>query len=105
MDGSLRSPSGGIQVSTTERGLPVALKLDERELTRPAQELADEILFLCQLSGSRQQVSRRREMAAHGVSAAVIGGLNLCSDDDLGRAETRLQAGEDAEPDSWSGPA
>ncbi len=106
MDRSLRSPSGGIQVSTTERGLPVALKLDERELARPAEELADEILLLCQLSARRQQVSRRRELAARGVSAAVIQGLNLCTADDLERAETRLRGfDEDAEPDTWLGPA
>jgi hypothetical protein len=106
VDRPLRSPSGGIQVCTTERGLPVALKLDERELTRPAKELADEILFLCQLSGSRQQVSRRRALAARGVSAAVVQGLNLCTADDLERAETRLQGfDEDAEPDTWLGQA
>jgi hypothetical protein len=84
----------------------VALKLDERELTRPARELADEILFLCQLSGKRQQVSRRRELSASGVSATVILGLNLCTADDLERAEARLQGlDEDAEPDIGLGPA
>lgn len=105
MDRSLRSPGGGIQVSTTERGLPVALKLDERELARPAKELAEEILAVCQLSGRRQQVARRRELAARGVSAAVIQGLNLCTADDLERAETRLQEfDEDTERDTWLGP-
>lgn len=106
MDRSLRSPSGGIQVSTTERGLPVALKLDQSELTRPAKELAEEILLLCQLAGGRQQVSRRQALAASGVSAAVIQGLNLCTADDLERAETRLRGvDEDTEPDTWLGSA
>jgi hypothetical protein len=81
----------------------VALKLDECELTRPAQELAEEILFLCQLSGSRQQVSRRRELAARGASAAVIQGLNLCTAEHLEQAESRLY--ERDEPDTWLGPA
>jgi hypothetical protein len=103
--GPLRSPSGGIEVRTTERGLPVALKIGERELTRPANELAAEILFLCQLSGRRQQVSRRRELAAGGVSATVIQGLNLATEDALERAEARLhELDEDAEPDTWLGP-
>ena len=98
VDRSLRSPSAGIEVSTTERGLPMALKLDEHELTRPANDLANEILFLCQLGRKRQQVARRRELAVRGVSVAVIRGLNLCSVDDLERAESRLQEfGEDAE--------
>jgi hypothetical protein len=102
----LRSPSGGIHVSTTERGLPVALKIGRQELTRPASELAADILFLCQLSGSRQQVSRRRELAARGISAAVIQGLNLATEDDLKRAEGRLdELDGDADPDTWLGPA
>jgi hypothetical protein len=106
VDGSLRSPGGGIQVSTTERGLPVALRLDASELKKPAAELADEILALCQLSGRRRQVARRRELVARGVSAAVIGGLNLCTEDELAQAETRFrQDDEDDGPDTWLGPA
>ncbi|MET0474472.1 MAG: hypothetical protein ABW001_07495 [Mycobacterium sp.] len=105
MDELLRSPSGGIRVRTTERGLPVALKLDERELRRPAKELANDILLLCQLSAKRQQVSRRRDLAARGFSAAVIHGLNLCTADDLNRAERRVDGyDEEAEPDTWLGP-
>ena len=106
MDGSLRSPGGGIQVSTTERGLPVALKLDARELKRPAAELADEILALCELSGRRLQVARRRELVARGVSAAVIRGLNLCTEDELAQAETRFHGNDEGDtPDTWLGPA
>jgi hypothetical protein len=97
--------SGGIQVRTAERGLPVALNIDERELERPAMELARDILLLCQLSARRSQASRRRELAARGFSAGVIHGLNLATADDVKRAEARLYGdGEHDEPGTWLGP-
>lgn len=102
MDGSLRAAGGGIAVSTTERGLPVALELDARGLRRPAAELAEEILALCQLSGRRRQVARRRDLMARGVSTAVIDSLNLCTTDELAHAEARFD--EDDESDAWLGP-
>ena len=104
MDGSLRSPSGGIQVRTTERGLPLALKLDERELSRPPMELANEILALCQLSGRRMQVARRNDLMALGVSAAVIRGLNLSTAEELERAESELRGDVDADTHTWLRP-
>jgi hypothetical protein len=103
VDGSLRSPGGGISVRTTERGLPVALTLDARELKRPADQLAEEILALCQLSGRRRQVARRRELMARGVSAAVIEGLNLCTADELTHTEARFDQNDESDP--WLGPA
>jgi hypothetical protein len=102
MDGSLRSPSGGIQVRVTERGLPIALKLDQRELSRAPTQLARDILLLCQLSAKRAQVARRRDLVARGFSAAVVRGLNLSNEEELARAEAELR-GEDADgpPDTW----
>ncbi|MDF2825499.1 MAG: hypothetical protein K0R68_2907 [Mycobacterium sp.] len=102
----LRSPSGGIRVTTTERGLPVGLEIGHRELARPADELAADILRLCELSGQNLQVSRRRELVARGVSAAVIQGLKLATTDDLKRCAARIiEIEEEAEPDTRSGPA
>ena len=105
MDGSVHSPNGGIQAKTTERGLPIALKLDEHELSRPPMELAAEILSLCQLSGRRLQVARRNALEARGTSAEVIRGLQLSTAQDLQRAESELQGDdEDTDPDTWMRP-
>ena len=105
MNGALRSPGGGIAVSTTERGLPVGLTIHERELGRPAGELAAEILLLCQLSAQRLQVSRRQHLLDRGVSPTAIEGLVLATAGDLERTEARLAEFGGDEDDPWSGPA
>jgi hypothetical protein len=104
MDGSLSSRSGGIQVRTTERGMPIALKLDKRELSKSPRQLAQGILSLCQLSAKRMQVARRRGLIANGVSPAVVRGLNLSTQEELARAEAELCDDPDALPDSWLKP-
>ena len=104
MNGALRSPAGGIGVHTTERGLPVGLTIHPRELTRPAAELAAEILLLCQLSAQRLQVSRRQDLVADGVSPEVIQGLDLATVGDLERSAAQLFERHEDEDDPWSGP-
>ncbi|ANW66329.1 hypothetical protein BCA37_24610 [Mycobacterium sp. djl-10] len=105
MNGTLRSPGGGIAVSTTERGLPVGLMISEHELGRPAAELAAEILVLCQLSGQRLQVSRRQQLLDSGLSPATLEGLGLATVADLERTEAKLAESGGDEDDPWSGPA
>jgi 1,6-anhydro-N-acetylmuramate kinase len=102
-DRPLRSPSGGIQVITTERGLPIRLKLDQREFNRTPQDLARDILALCKLSATRAQVAHRRELAAKGHAAHVLRGLNLATEEDLVNAEAavRGEQDDDGPPDSW----
>ena len=101
-DGSLRSPGGGIQVRVTERGLPIALKLDDAELSKDPMQLAHDILVLCQLGAKRAQVARRRDLIARGFSTAVVRGLNLSTEDELARAEAVLGAQDaDPSPDTW----
>jgi hypothetical protein len=105
MDGSLSSPSGGIQVRTTERGLPIELKLDQRELSKSPTQLARDILLLCQLSAKRIQVARRRGLVAGGFSPTVIRGLNLSTEEELARAEAELGDDDpDDPPDTWMHP-
>ncbi|OBG78659.1 MULTISPECIES: hypothetical protein [unclassified Mycobacterium] len=104
MVGSLGSRSGGIQVRTTERGLPIALKLDKRELSKSPTQLAQEILTLCQLSAKRMQVERRRALLAAGVSPGIVRGLNLSSPEELARAEAESSDSPDDLPDSWMRP-
>ena len=56
-------------------------------MSRAPEDLAREILSLCQLSALRQQVARRRDLLERGFSPAVIRGLNLATEEDLAKAE------------------
>lgn len=77
------------------------LKLDQRELNRQSQDLAREILALCQLSAKRAQVGIRREMAARGVSPQTMRGMNLATEGDLEAAMTALFGSDDDQPETW----
>lgn len=94
----VRSRTGTIAVVTTERGLPTALKLDRSELARPPQELADEILALCQLSALRAQVAFRRELAGKGYTPSTLRQIGLPTEEDLARAEEELFGEDDDDP-------
>jgi hypothetical protein len=105
MDGSLRSANGGVRIRVTERGLPLAIELDERELTKPPMQLASEILLLCQLGAKRVQVARRRDLVDRGFSPSVIRGLNLSTEEELAIAEAELSGdGTDTLPATWMKP-
>jgi hypothetical protein len=97
----VQSRSGTISVLTSERGLPLALRLDPLELKKPPEQLARDILALCRLSAARAQVARRRDLAERGFSAAVIGALPLATEGDLARAEEEVLGDEDDLPSSW----
>ncbi len=97
----VRSRRGTISVLTTERGLPVALRLDAVELQKPPQQLASDIMSLCRLSAARAQVARRRELAEKGFSAEVVRSLHLATEEDLTRAEADVLGDEDDLPSSW----
>ena len=101
MQQPVQSRSSTISVLTSERGLPLALRLDPLELKKPPEQLARDILALCRLSAARAQVARRRDLAERGFSAAVIGGLPLATEADLARAEEEVLGDEDDLPSSW----
>jgi hypothetical protein len=97
----VQSPGGTISVLTTERGLPVALRLDAVELKKPPQQLANDIMALCRLSAARAQVERRRELIEKGFSAAVIRPLGLATEEELTRVEEDALGDEDDLPPTW----
>ncbi|OBJ52951.1 hypothetical protein [Mycobacterium sp. 1423905.2] len=99
----VRSRTGTIAVVTTERGLPTALRIDRSELARPPQELAGEILALCQLSALRAQVAYRKSLADRGFGPSVIRELGLPTDEDLAKAERDLFGDDEDEepPATW----
>lgn len=86
---------------TTERGLPLALRLDEVALKAPPQQLAAEILALCRLSAARAQVTRRRDLVEKGFDTTVIRSLRLATEDDLTRAEQEALGNDDELPPTW----
>jgi hypothetical protein len=96
----VQSRNGTISVRTTERGLPIALRLDPVELRNPPEQLARDIMALCRLSAARAQVARRRDLAEKGFDPGVIHGLKLASDEELAQAEEEV-FGEDDLPSSW----
>ena len=97
----VQSRSGTISVRTTERGLPVALRIDAVELKKPPDELARDIMALCRLSAARTQVARRHDLVEKGFSAPVIHSLQLATEDELSRAEEAVHSDEDDLPTSW----
>ena len=96
-----RSLTGGIAVTTTERGLPLAVELDQGELDKAPQQLAAEILALCRLAAVRAQVTKRRALLAARVDPAVIRNLQLANEEDLIAAESALAEYDDEAPGSW----
>lgn len=98
---SVVSRTGGIAVRTTERGLPTHMKIGAAEMSRAPEDLARDILSLCQLSALRQQVTRRRDLLDRGFSPAVVRGLNLATEEDLVRAQQDAHGSDDGPPDSW----
>jgi hypothetical protein len=97
----VQSRSGTVSVRTTERGLPIALRLDPVELRNPPEQLARDIMALCRLSAARAQVARRRDLAEKGFSPAVIRSLQLTTEEELARAEEEVIGDEDDLPPSW----
>nr|WP_090278853.1 hypothetical protein [Mycolicibacterium komanii] len=97
----VRSANGFITVRTTERGLPVALRLDQAALQTAPQQLAVEILTLCRVSAARAQVARRRELAEEGFDASVIRPLCLATEDELGELEQQAFGDDDEPPSTW----
>jgi plasmid stability protein len=96
------SGTGDIAVVTTERGLPTRLKIRATQMSRAPEDLARDILSLCQLSALRLQVARRRDLQARGFSPEVIRDLKLATEEELAAAEQQAR-GDDSPPETWMG--
>ncbi|OMC08455.1 hypothetical protein A5736_06545 [Mycobacterium sp. SP-6446] len=86
---------------TTERGLPTQLKIGTSEMSWAPEDLAQEILSLCQLSALRLQVARRRELLKRGFGPAVVRGLNLATEEALAEAEEAARGDDEGPPETW----
>jgi hypothetical protein len=97
----VQSPGRTMSVRTTERGLPVALRLDPVELEKPPDQLARDIMALCRVSAARAQVARRRDLVERGFSESVIRGLQLATEEELSCAEEEAFGDEEDLPPTW----
>ena len=95
------SRTADISVRTTERGLPTHVKIGAAEMSRAPEDLAREILSLCQLSATRLQVARRRDLLERGFSPTVVRGLNLATEEDLAKAEEKVRGDDEGPPETW----
>ncbi|MCF8587043.1 hypothetical protein [Gordonia liuliyuniae] len=89
----VRSRGGGIAVTCTPTGLPVAMKLEPAQCRRDPSDLAADILALCRLAGVTAGVRRRTTLAADGVSEETLALLGLPSRADLLASEDAADAG------------
>ncbi|MBB4137649.1 hypothetical protein [Gordonia humi] len=90
---TVRSRGGGIVVTCTPTGLPVAMRLEPAQCRRDPGELAADILALCRHAGVTAGVRRRASLAADGVPEETLSLLGLPSRDDLLASEDAVDAG------------
>lgn len=91
---TVRSRGGGIAVTCTPAGLPVAMKLEPAQCRRDLSALADDIVALCRLAGVTAGVRRRTALAADGVPEETLSLLGLPSRADLLASEDAADTGE-----------
>ena len=91
-----------VAVRATETGLPLDIRIDERELRYGGARLADEILRLCR-EAAREAGTRRREQLAHdGMPGDVLDRLGLPTREQVAVAQQAED--EDHAPTSWMRP-
>ncbi len=89
---TVRSRGGGISVTCTSTGLPVAIRLEPTQCRRDPDGLAADILALCRFAGVTAGVRRRAALTQQGVPDETLSLLGLPSRADLVASEERLDA-------------
>jgi hypothetical protein len=95
------SRSGRIRVRATEGGVPTAVTIEPREMTRPPDELARDLLRLCRQAALRAQLERRRQHTEAGVEPTTLRLLGLPTHDEVARIEEEIESEYEHEPVSW----
>lgn len=93
--------TGSIRVRTTPQGVPLAVKVESAELHRDSQQLAGEILRLCQKAANRAGLQLRKQLEEAGLDAESIARANLPTEADVARQEIVEEQDYDTEPQSW----
>ncbi|MFI5779350.1 hypothetical protein [Nocardia sp. NPDC051570] len=92
---------GDIVVTTTESGLPLALRVDPGQLRRDPADLADDLLRLCRLAANRAGLTRRKQLSGLGMSDQSLDLLGLPTQDAVEQAELGDENDYEFEPRSW----
>ncbi|MGW5075717.1 hypothetical protein [Rhodococcus sp. NPDC004095] len=95
--------AGTVTVTATDRGQPLDVRVDPRELRYSGAGLAAAILEMCRASAAEAGARRREDLAAAGVPEDVLDQLGLPTRDDLADAQARREADE-ATPATWMRP-
>ncbi|MEC3955017.1 hypothetical protein VMT65_18390 [Nocardia sp. CDC153] len=93
--------SGSIRVRATNQGLPLAVKVESGELHRDPNQLASEVLRLCQKAANRAGLALRKQLEEAGLDAASIARANLPTEAEVARQEIVEEQDYDTEPQSW----
>ncbi|WP_307817479.1 hypothetical protein [Nocardia acididurans] len=93
--------TGSIRIRVTEQGIPLAVKVDSAELRRDPEQLAAELLRLCQRAANRAGLARRRQLEAAGVNAETLAAAGLPTEAEVARQEIVEEQYYDTEPQSW----
>ncbi len=88
---------------TTEQGLPLAIRIDPRELRYGGTRLADEILELCRRSALEAGARRRDDLARAGVPGDILDRLGLPTRAQVAETQRSQDEAESA-PTSWMRP-
>ncbi|SDD86034.1 hypothetical protein [Rhodococcus tukisamuensis] len=97
------NPAGTVTVRCSDRGLPLEVRLDPRELRYGGGHLAATILEVGRLATAEARARRRIELADAGVPPDVLDALGLPTRAALAEAERTADADRPA-PTSWLRP-
>ncbi|GAB05844.1 hypothetical protein GOAMR_45_00420 [Gordonia amarae NBRC 15530] len=88
---TVRSRSGSITVTATHQGLPVSIKIADREMRRDMAGLAAELTELCQGAAMVSGIRLRTKLLDEGMDADIVGAMGLPTSDDLADFERRTE--------------
>ncbi|TQF66119.1 hypothetical protein FK531_19155 [Rhodococcus spelaei] len=94
---------GTVTVTATDRGQPLEVRIEQRELRYGSGRLATAILEMCRASAAEAKVRRREDLARAGVRADVLDRLGLPTRAELARAQ-RAEESDEPAPTSWMRP-
>ncbi|WP_245401623.1 hypothetical protein [Nocardia albiluteola] len=93
--------NGEIVVKATESGLLLDLHVDSGQLRRDLDDLAEDLLRLCQLAANRAGLARRAELTRLGLTERALDLLGLPTQDAVEQTELGAENNYEYEPRSW----
>ncbi|MFD4292941.1 hypothetical protein ACFWPA_08970 [Rhodococcus sp. NPDC058505] len=94
---------GTVTVTATDRGQPLDLRVDQRELRYGGAELAAAILEMCRSAAAEAKARRRDDLAGAGVPPDILDRLGLPTRDAMASVQDR-DAADGPVPPTWLRP-